>query len=726
MSGMEVLFGMVSRRKALAASSLLGGSLVIGVLGAGVLAAGCGPAEEIGEHGDIDVVAQTSLVPSVADCVLPLLTAGDPIEGPCPDGGAGCLKYRAKQWPGADNTDIENDIHIKPPPGVTYPVYVDVYLWGPGGEMASRRQIPYSDPPAYYVRGDGGAGGLSMLKVKLHEPCSWFNVRVGVTRLHDNQVMGFGSRLEYRSYTLLVAGSGGWGGRGYLGPAPHGGAAGQAGSLAHEINGPGRVGGNAATATSCGPTVFQPSPCAGSSPGFDCFQSNQALTCRFSEEYSWAGQGPRDGPGFAGGNGLRNPDPYTGDLWGGGGGGASSVTYEAGFPFREDMQILAADTEPGNGTNPPNPHNILRQYSATVGDVTYTALEAAGGSITSGGRAGEGVVYMSWHASPFVAANDDLADAAALGGSYLTVRSDNLKANKQAGEPLHAGNAGGASVWYSWSCPVAGTVTISTAGSTFDTLLGVYTGSAVNALTLVASNDDFGGALQSQVSFPCVESTTYKIAIDGKDGVTGAFTLALTRVSHWAVGGVKDLDADGRADIVWRNSYSGQNAAWFMNGAAIGSTLFAGNLEQSWVIGGLGDLNGDGKADIVWRHTATGACAAWLMNGAVIQSTAYLGSLPLTWRIGGVGDLDGNGKADILWRDTTTGDNAVWFMNGASSASTANLYNVPKPWTIGGMGDFDQDGKADILWRNPVDGTVAVWLMNGVVISSQAVVGTLP
>jgi len=61
-----------------------------------------------------------------------------------------------------------------------------------------------------------------------------------------------------------------------------------------------------------------------------------------------------------------------------------------------------------------------------------------------------------------------------------------------------------------------GTLTIDTRTSNFDTLLGVYTGSAVNALTKIAANDNISGAIkQSEVSFTAVAGTTYKIAVDG-------------------------------------------------------------------------------------------------------------------------------------------------------------------------------------------------------------------
>ena len=91
----------------------------------------------------------------------------------------------------------------------------------------------------------------------------------------------------------------------------------------------------------------------------------------------------------------------------------------------------------------------------------------------------------------------------------------NVGADKEAGEPDHADNAGGASIWYSFSSPAVGTLTIDTKGSAFDTTLAVYTGTSVDKLTLVAASNDADGATTSSVSFSAQRNTTYYIAVDG-------------------------------------------------------------------------------------------------------------------------------------------------------------------------------------------------------------------
>jgi len=135
--------------------------------------------------------------------------------------------------------------------------------------------------------------------------------------------------------------------------------------------------------------------------------------------------------------------------------------------------------------------------------------------------------------TPVSPANDDFANAFALPSVMSTSQSGDTNAGAsletETGEPtLVAGVPAGASVWYSWIAPGPGTVTIDTATSDFDTLVGVYTGSAVGSLTGLASNDDVGTTdLTSSVRFQATSGTEYHIRVDGYAGATGAITLHL-------------------------------------------------------------------------------------------------------------------------------------------------------------------------------------------------------
>lgn len=122
--------------------------------------------------------------------------------------------------------------------------------------------------------------------------------------------------------------------------------------------------------------------------------------------------------------------------------------------------------------------------------------------------------------------NDDFAAAVELFGPADVAEGSNAEATKETGEPMHAGNVGGASIWYRWTAPAAGRVVVSTCGSGFNTLLGVYTGDAVASLVEIAGNDDACDQ-QSRLSFQAVAGTTYRIAVDGFGGATGFVSLSV-------------------------------------------------------------------------------------------------------------------------------------------------------------------------------------------------------
>jgi len=171
-----------------------------------------------------------------------------------------------------------------------------------------------------------------------------------------------------------------------------------------------------------------------------------------------------------------------------------------------------------------------------------------------------------------VPANDAFANALPLSGVAVSITSDNGCATKQAGEPNHAGEAGGHSVWYRWTAPYSGNVMINTIGSDFDTLLAVYTGTAVNALTLVAQNDDIVPTTQrqSQVTFNAVSNTVYQIAVDGWNG---------------EVGGVF-LNVNPPLNDLFANCTIISGAIGQTNGHNVGATKEQGELAHAGNIGG--------------------------------------------------------------------------------------------------------------------------------------------
>jgi hypothetical protein len=131
-----------------------------------------------------------------------------------------------------------------------------------------------------------------------------------------------------------------------------------------------------------------------------------------------------------------------------------------------------------------------------------------------------------------IPANDKFANAIAvvLSNGIAKVTGYNTNATKETNEPRHADNAGGHSVWWKWTAPSSGVITIDTRGSYSDTALGIYTGTTIASLITIASNDDIDrGVVQaSTVTFNAVGGTIYYIAVDGFDADSSGLTLNLS------------------------------------------------------------------------------------------------------------------------------------------------------------------------------------------------------
>ena len=123
-------------------------------------------------------------------------------------------------------------------------------------------------------------------------------------------------------------------------------------------------------------------------------------------------------------------------------------------------------------------------------------------------------------------ANDHLNNALILDGVEGDIEGDTSNATKQFGEPFHAGNAGGKSVWYTFTPEVNGTLDLAVRRGRFDTLMAVYTGTKVADLVTVAANDDASpNSSGSRISQALEGGKQYWIVIDGFGGASGSFGI---------------------------------------------------------------------------------------------------------------------------------------------------------------------------------------------------------
>jgi hypothetical protein len=142
--------------------------------------------------------------------------------------------------------------------------------------------------------------------------------------------------------------------------------------------------------------------------------------------------------------------------------------------------------------------------------------------------------------------NDAFADAIAFGvtGGYaLLAGGEQPHATTEPGEPRHAGGPGGRSAWWSYTSPITRPVTVSACGSVEGALVAAYTGSRVDALTVVDTGIDQGRYSRCDtLRWTASAGVTYHIALDTEGGRPDAPSIRLT------AGSVPRVDNDDLAD----------------------------------------------------------------------------------------------------------------------------------------------------------------------------------
>jgi hypothetical protein len=154
-------------------------------------------------------------------------------------------------------------------------------------------------------------------------------------------------------------------------------------------------------------------------------------------------------------------------------------------------------------------------FSPSPATTYYIAVDGVGGA--------SGSIKLELPVTP--PANDNFASATVINGSNAEAFGYNFGATKETGEPTNPVNSGGPSVWFSWTAPFTGKARVSTYGSDYDSITAVYSGSAINALTLLGADDDDDIGLADKVVFDAVAGTVYYFAIEGFNGSMGSIRI---------------------------------------------------------------------------------------------------------------------------------------------------------------------------------------------------------
>jgi hypothetical protein len=172
-------------------------------------------------------------------------------------------------------------------------------------------------------------------------------------------------------------------------------------------------------------------------------------------------------------------------------------------------------------------------------------------------------------------ANDNFASATVMSGGAWTASGSNRDATGETNEPFNSLSDGetGASVWWQWTAPAGGLYRLTTAGSAINTVLVIYTGTAMRTLTRVAQNQDGGWGSAGSLTFAASPGTSYYFQVDGQGREEGALRLALSPVATPS----NDAFA-ARLPLV--------GASVFAGGTVLGATPEAGDPAISGAAGG--------------------------------------------------------------------------------------------------------------------------------------------
>ena len=126
-------------------------------------------------------------------------------------------------------------------------------------------------------------------------------------------------------------------------------------------------------------------------------------------------------------------------------------------------------------------------------------------------------------------------------------------------------------------------------------------------------------------------------------------------------------------ELVFQNTTSGDISRWLMNGTTVvsyGGTLGTVGAGTGWQCVGAPDLDGDGKSDLLFWNSQTGEVSYWSTDLNAGTVLAYHGDFAqvsdTTWHLQGSEDTNGDGHADLIWWNATSGDESRWLLSGTT------------------------------------------------------------
>ena len=213
----------------------------------------------------------------------------------------------------------------------------------------------------------------------------------------------------------------------------------------------------------------------------------------------------------------------------------------------------------------------------------------------------------------------------------------------------------------------------------------------------------------------------YQITVhmsDGTHAIDQSVVITVTDVAEPLARG-KDVDANGKTDIILQNAVYGSCYAWLVNGVAKldGNGYVGWTPGADWQAKATGDFNGDGLNDILLQNAKDSSCYVWELNGLKgLSGSGFVGWTPgVDWQVKATDDFNDDGRSDVLLQNVKTGSCYLWELDGVGQMKGYGYvgWGPGSDWQVKGTGDFNGDGESDILLQNIKTGSCYLWELDG-------------
>jgi hypothetical protein len=326
-------------------------------------------------------------------------------------------------------------------------------------------------------------------------------------------------------------------------------------------------------------------------------------------------------------------------------------------------------------------------------------------------------------------------------GGTSTDTGSNVGGTGETGEPNLSPGGCLNSVWWSWTAPSEGTFQIDTNGSDFDTFLSIFTGSDLDVLNLVGTDDNSGAdGEDSLLQVNARAGQTFEIAVDGSNCETGNIVLNIEEVIPFVPNPHTNFNQDLFGDILIETNTPGIYEVLLLDGQGVtGDRLTTTLAAPGWSVEGVGDFDGDGiEDDLFWMDGSF--MSMWFMEAGPNNTLNRVGGNPFTLpelpdgvllenlKFGGVGSFDDDGlQDDLIFYDPATYAPVIVYTEDGQATGSELTTGRPggEGWEIVGVGNFSRgDQQDDLLWRNE-NGRNAIWFMDGNVSTAYTLINTV-